>query len=115
MVNSVVLICPQQHRAALNALGEALGYGPETFSRGLSAGGAAPATHYGTHTWAQPGGAFMALADAVAAGQTPAGLEAYADALASMSVRIDAGAAAAAQNWDAALTSAGLTALTGEA
>jgi hypothetical protein len=111
MVNSVVLICPQTHKAALNGLGESLGYGPDTFTRPLSADGAAPATHSGTHVWAQPDGAFMALVTEVLAGRTPQGLEAFATPLAAVAARVESGTGAAAANWDAALIAAGLTVL----
>lgn len=114
MIKSVVLIAPAAFRAELNMAGEALGYGPQTFSVELSATGLTPATHYGTHTWAQPGGTFVGLAESVLAGQTPAGLEAHAAALSALSVRIEDGAAAAAANWAAALTAAGLSQIAAE-
>ncbi len=48
---SCVLILPLEHVATGNAVGEAMGWGPENYSVPLSVGGAAPATHKGLHAW----------------------------------------------------------------
>jgi hypothetical protein len=58
-MKSCVLILPAALRAKGNALGEALGHGPNSYSVPLSATGSEPATHYGLHTWADQ--AFLAL------------------------------------------------------
>ena len=44
---SAVLIIPEAQRTKANALGEALGHGPNNYSVALSATGAEPATHWG--------------------------------------------------------------------
>lgn len=103
MINSVVLIVPAQYREQLNALGEVLGYGPDSYNVDLSASGLAPATHFGAHSWEQPGGQFHALRVAVQAGVTPPGLEAHADALRSITVRAVENSTDALSNWTAAL------------
>ena len=94
---------------ALNQLGETLGFGPENWSVALSPTGDAPATHYGTHVWEAPGGAFHQLRTAVEAGLTPPGLEAYAAALASLSVRAQEGSTDASANWTAACAALALS------
>lgn len=108
MTNSVVMIVPSPHRAALNGLGQQMGYGPDTWNVPLSASGALPTTHYGTHTWEQAGGQFRQLRLAVQAGITPPGLEPYAAALASLYVRAVEDSLDASSNWQAALTETGL-------
>lgn len=51
-MKSLVLILPASLQEKGNALGEALGHGPASYSVPLSADGSEPATHYGLHTWA---------------------------------------------------------------
>jgi hypothetical protein len=109
--NSVAMIAPAAQRDALNALGEALGYGPQNWNVPLSADGLPPATHWGTHLWEQPGGQFQQMRAAVQAGQTPPGLEAYAAALNAVSFRVAEASLNARANWDAALAAASLTAI----
>lgn len=50
---SCALVIPAANLAEMNAIGEALGYGPGNISVPLSANGLDPATHYGCHTWAE--------------------------------------------------------------
>ena len=49
---SCVLILPDDQLATGNAVGEAMGWGPASYSVALSADGAEPSTHMGLHTWA---------------------------------------------------------------
>lgn len=49
---SCVLILPLSQVATGNAVGAAMGWGPNSYSIPLSADGADPATHMGLHTWA---------------------------------------------------------------
>lgn len=106
--HSVVVIVPAAHHAAMAQLGQALGYGPNNFSVELSASGNAPATHFGTHTWAQPGGQFHQLVLAVQAGVTPPGLEPFSAALSETETRLVENSQDALTNWNAALTERGL-------
>jgi hypothetical protein len=48
---SCVLILPLDQVATGNAVGEAMGWGPDNYSVPLSADGSEPATHYGLHAW----------------------------------------------------------------
>jgi hypothetical protein len=48
---SCVLILPEDQVATGNAVGEAMGWGPNNYSVPLSPTGAEPATHYGLHAW----------------------------------------------------------------
>lgn len=48
---SCVLILPLDQIATGNAVGEAMGRGPDNYSVPLSADGSEPATHYGLHAW----------------------------------------------------------------
>jgi hypothetical protein len=50
---SCVLILPANQVATGNAVGEAMGWGPDNYSVALSADGSEPATHWGLHAWAQ--------------------------------------------------------------
>lgn len=102
MTASVVMIAPAEHRASLNALGEAMGYGPDNWNVALSALGASPATHWGTHIWETADGQFRQLRLTVQAGQTPPGLEAYAAALQSLTFRVEETTLDALSNWNAA-------------
>lgn len=65
---SAVLIVPETLRADANALGSALGYGPETYTVPLSADGQT-VTHWGAHAWVQP--AFVAVVIDAAGGALP--------------------------------------------
>ena len=67
---SCVLILPAATRDKGNALGEAMGWGPNNYSVPLSATGAEPATHYGLHAWVSQG--FVEL---MGAGAMPDGLD----------------------------------------
>lgn len=48
---SCVLILPDDQLATGNAVGEAMGWGPNNYSVALSADGLEPATHWGLHAW----------------------------------------------------------------
>ena len=48
---SCVLILPEAQVAAGDAVGEAVGWGPNSYSVLLSADGLVPATHRGLHAW----------------------------------------------------------------
>lgn len=49
---SCVLILSESQVATGNAVAEAMGWGPNSYSIPLSADGAEPVTHKGLHTWA---------------------------------------------------------------
>lgn len=50
MSNSIFFFCPAEHRAAINAVLNLLGYGPDSFSVGASADGQQPFTiFYGNY------------------------------------------------------------------
>jgi hypothetical protein len=51
---SCVLILPIDQVETGNAVGVAMGWGPNNFSVPLSADGYLPATHYGLHSWVEP-------------------------------------------------------------
>lgn len=51
LMQSVVLIVPTALKVKANDLASIMGWGPLSYSVELSAGGIAPATHYGLHTW----------------------------------------------------------------
>ena len=67
---SCVLILPASLQGKGNALGEAMGWGPDNYSVALSADGDEPATHYGLHAWASPD-----FRDLIDAGAMPDGLD----------------------------------------
>ena len=48
---SCVLLLPLAQVATGNAVGEAMGWGPASYSVPLSADGSEPATYYGLHAW----------------------------------------------------------------
>lgn len=48
---SAVLILPDAQTPTGNAVGEAMGWGPSSYSVPLSADGTDPATHSGLHAW----------------------------------------------------------------
>lgn len=70
---SVSMIVPAAYRDAVNQFGEALRYGPDSLSRGLSPNGQEPATHYGGHTWSTQ--AFLDIIAGGLAGVVPPELE----------------------------------------
>lgn len=70
MLLSCVLILPAGLRDAGNALGDAMGWGPDNYSVALSPSGDAPATHYGLHAWVA-----QAFLDTLDAGVLPDGLD----------------------------------------
>lgn len=67
---SVALIIPAGLRAKANALGEAMGWGPDNYSVALSASGQKPASYYGCHAWT--GDDFPAMIEGAAANGLPA-------------------------------------------
>lgn len=73
MLYSCVLIIPAALTDKANALGEAMGWGPESYTVELSADGKAPATHCGLHSWVSP--AFVALLTDAKGGKMPEGLK----------------------------------------
>ena len=50
---SCVLILPDAQLATGNAVGAAMGWGPNNYSVPLSADGSEPATHWGLHAWVE--------------------------------------------------------------
>lgn len=68
-----VLIIPDAYRDAANALGEAMGWGPNNYSIPLSTGGVDPATHWGVA--ADTGGDFAALVAGAKQGVFPEGID----------------------------------------
>lgn len=83
-MRSVVIITPTADRAAMNALADSMGYGPDTFIVGIGPEGAE--THYGMHAWAEDGGLFHNLVLSVLAGFVPPGLEQHAEVLSRLLV-----------------------------
>lgn len=67
---SCVLIIPAVLRDKADALGEAMGHGPASYSVPLSADGSEPATRYGLHSWVDQG-----FVDMLDAGVMPDGLD----------------------------------------
>lgn len=67
---SCVLILPASLRDKGNALGNAMGWGPDNYSVSLSPNGQEPATHYGLHAWVK-----QAFVDMVDAGVLPEGVD----------------------------------------
>ena len=72
-MTSAVLIIPEAQRDKANALGKALGHGPNNYSVALSATGAEPATHWGGR--GEVTGDFIAMIADAAQGNPPAGLD----------------------------------------
>ena len=70
---SAVLIIPEAQRAKANALGEALGHGPNNYSVALSPTGREPATHWGGR--GEVTDDFIAMIADSAQGNPPAGLD----------------------------------------
>lgn len=70
---SAVLIIPEAQRGKANALGEALGHGPNNYSVALSPTGSEPATHWGGR--GDVTDEFIAMIAGAAQGNPPAGLD----------------------------------------
>ena len=70
---SAVLIIPEAQRDKANALGEALGHGPNNYSVALSPTGNEPATHWGGR--GEVTDEFIAMIADSAQGNPPAGLD----------------------------------------
>lgn len=70
---SAVLIFPEAQRDKANALGEALGHGPNNYSVALSPTGSEPATHWGGR--GEVTDDFIAMIAGAAQGNPPAGLD----------------------------------------
>lgn len=70
---SAVLIIPEAQRDKANALGEALGHGPNNYSVALSPTGSEPASHYGGR--GEVTDEFIAMIAGAAQGHPPAGLD----------------------------------------
>jgi len=69
---SCVLIIPVAQQAEANALAEAMGWGPGSYSVPLSPTGTDPATHYGLHSWVDD--SFVSMLQGAARGQAPQAL-----------------------------------------
>ncbi len=67
---NIVLIVPTSLVDKANALGAAMGWGPESYSVPLSADGSEPATHWGLNL-ANPGDSFLAMLAGAGQGQMP--------------------------------------------
>jgi hypothetical protein len=70
---SAVLIIPEAQRDKANALGEALGHGPNNYSVALSPTSSEPATHWGGR--GEVTDDFIAMIAGAAQGNPPAGLD----------------------------------------
>jgi len=104
---SAVLIIPEAQRAKANALGEALGHGPNNYSVALSATGAEPATHWGGR--GEVTDDFIAMIADAAQGNPTAGLDYPAADLAEVLGTLIADFRADADgHFDAVLNSNGL-------
>ncbi|KPL68049.1 hypothetical protein SZ64_07900 [Erythrobacter sp. SG61-1L] len=71
---ALVLIVPAALLEAANALGAALGHGPQSYSIALSPSGEAPASHFGLNL-VEPDQAFLAMLAGAGEGVMPQGLE----------------------------------------
>lgn len=71
---NIVLMIPAALVDKANALGEAMGWGPNSYSIALSADGSEPATHWSLNI-AQASPDFLAMLEAAGQGQMPEGLE----------------------------------------
>jgi hypothetical protein len=67
---NIVLIIPADLKDKANALGAAMGWGPESYSVPLSPDGADPATYHGLNL-AEAGDAFLAMLAAAGNGEMP--------------------------------------------
>ena len=70
---NIVLLVPDSLREKANALGEAMGWGPNNYSIALSADGSEPATHWGLNL-AEPTPEFLTMLQDAAQGEMPAEL-----------------------------------------
>ncbi len=70
-----ILIAPKAYQSAANALGEALGYGPDTYSVPLYAAGATEPTHYAG--CAPVSDLFVSQVSSAIAGELPDALAEY--------------------------------------
>jgi hypothetical protein len=107
-MNSVVIIIPAGNLALGNQIGEAMGYGPASYTVPLSADGLEPATHYGLHTWASD--AFVALLNAGTVSPLPDGVteQNISDLVAAMDWTASASDANPAQHFAEDLVTLGL-------
>lgn len=71
---NVVLVIPASLRDKANALGEAMGWGPNNYSVPLSASGSEPATHWSLNL-AEAGPEFLAMLEGAGQGHMPDGLD----------------------------------------
>lgn len=71
---NVVLVIPATLLDKANALGEAMGWGPNNYSVPLSSNGSEPATHWSLNL-AEAGPEFLAMLEAAGEGQMPKGLD----------------------------------------
>lgn len=71
---NIVLIIPDEHKDKANALGEAMGWGPNNYSIALSADGSEPPSHWSLNI-AQARPDFLAMLEAAGEGQMPNGLD----------------------------------------
>lgn len=69
---SIVLLCKAADQADSNVIGEALGYGPDTFSLPAGPEGATEPTHYYNHSYGAQ--AFVDMVTALGGGTPPEGL-----------------------------------------
>lgn len=69
---SIVLLCQAADQTDSNVIGEALGYGPSTFSLPAGPEGATEPTHYFNHSYGAQ--AFVDLVHALGEGTPPEGL-----------------------------------------
>lgn len=112
MTTSAVLIAPAALLPQANALGQAMGWGPGSYSVPLSPTSAAPITHWGLRTWAADG--FAAMVEAAGRGELPTELQdAFAPAdvaalVGALIVSIRSGEWDAARHWAEVLATAGL-------
>lgn len=67
---NIVLIIPAGLKHSANALGAAMGWGPESYSVPLSSDGAEPPTHYGLNL-AEASDVFLAMLAAAGNGEMP--------------------------------------------
>lgn len=98
---SCVLLIPSVHRDAINAVAEALGYGPDNLSVELLA--ADGSVWYGCHTWAEQAFLDMIASPPPEVAQIPGGPEALAALVVSSLESGDPGAV-----WHAALEASGM-------
>lgn len=71
---NIVLVVPDSLRDKANALGEAMGWGPNNYSIPLSADGSEPITHWSLNL-AQAGPDFLEMLEMAGQGQMPEDLD----------------------------------------